>query len=228
MQVDFAGEVHTLVPGQELTFGRASGNDIVIDNNPRLHRHFGLIRFRDGSWWLKNTGRRLPLSILDQDSRSRITLTSGNETALSFASSTISFSAGSTNYEVELLIADDMASTDDGFNPDLTMAGLTMDHEPLVGEQRLVAVALAESALRNPHEPIVLPSNKAIAHRFGWPMTTLNRKLDRLCRTFDRAGVPGLVGRPGELASDRRRKLVEHLVGTGELTVDDLTLLDDW
>lgn len=229
LSVDFAGEIHVLTPGDELTFGRASGNDITIDSNPRLHRHFGHVSFRDGSWWLKNTGRRLPLSVLDQASRSRITLTSGRETSLSFRSCSVTFSAGSTSYELLIEIAlPDISDAElvDDLGPDVTIAGLTIDQELLVGEQRIVAVALAESALRNPHDPIVLPSNKSIAHRFDWPMTTFNRKLDRLCRKYARAGVAGLVGTPGQLASDRRRKLVEHLVGTGEITVDDLALLE--
>ena len=106
---------------------------------------------------------------------------------------------------------------------------MTIDQSqvPLVGDQRLLAVALSEHKLRNPHKPTDLPTNKAVAHRFGWAMTTFNRKLDRMCKKYASAGVSGLVGAPGELASDRRTKLVEHLVASGSVTMVDLDLLEE-
>ncbi len=224
--VDFAGEVHELGPDDELTFGRSARNDLVIDeDNARLHRHFGRIYHRDGSWWLSNTGRKLPITILDRASRSRITLTSGKETSVSFVESSVTFNAGSTSYEIMVDLIDESDPSIDA-SLDLTTTGLTIDHIPLSGDQRLLAVAMCELSLLNPHQPTALPSNKAIAHRFGWSTTTFNRKLDRLCRKYADNGVPGLVGGPGQLASDRRRKLVEHLVGTGEITVEDLPLLE--
>ena len=226
LTVDFAGEVHALGPDDELTFGRSARNDLVVDeDNARLHRHFGRIYHRDGSWWLANTGRKLPITVLDRASRSRVVLTSGRETSLTFSESSVTFSAGSTSYELMIDIVDESDPSIDA-SLDLTTTGLTIDHIPLSGDQRLLAVAMSEPTLRNPHQPMSLPSNKAIAHRFGWSTTTFNRKLDRLCRKYADNGVPGLVGGPGQLASDRRRKLVEHLVGTGEINVDDLALLD--
>ena len=226
LTVDFAGEIHELGPEDELTFGRSARNDLVIDeDNARLHRHFGRIYHRDGSWWLANTGRKLPITILDRASRSRITLTSGKETSVSFVESSITFNAGSTSYEIMVDLIDESDPSIDA-SLDLTTTGLTIDHIPLSGDQRLLAVAMCELSLLNPHQATTLPSNKAIAHRFGWSTTTFNRKLDRLCRKYADNGVPGLVGGPGQLASDRRRKLVEHLVGTGEITVEDLPLLE--
>ncbi len=73
----------------------------------------------------------------------------------------------------------------------------------------------------------MLPTNKSVAHRFGWSMTTFNRKLDRMCKKFARSGVSGLVGGPGGLASDRRTRLVEHLVSSGAITLADLDLLEE-
>lgn len=226
LRIDFAGEIHELGPTDELTFGRSARNDLVIDeDNVRLHRRFGRVYFRDGGWWLANAGSKLPLTVLDRESRSRVELTSGREAALTFALSTITFSAGTTSYEILVDIDGSSADLNDRTD-DATTTGLTIDQIPLVGEQRLLAIGLAELALRNPHQGISLPSNKSVAHRFGWPMTTFNRKLDRLCRRYADQGVPGLVGTPGQLASDRRRKLVEHLISTGEITVADLELLD--
>lgn len=235
LTVDFAGEVHVLTTDDQLTFGRGSKNDLDVDDNPQLHRRFGKIFFRDGAWWLRNDGSRLPLTVRDEASRSSATLTSGREISLSFRRATIAFDAGATSYAVDVAIAgtdDDVseeASHSGPFDDDVSMTSMTVDQSqiPLVGEQRLLAVALAENALRDPHKGIVLPTNKAIAHRFGWSMTTFNRKLDRICKKYARVGVSGLVGGPGGLASDRRTRLVEHLITSGSLTIADLDLLED-
>lgn len=233
--VDFAGEVVALGVGEELLFGRAATSDLVIDANPLLHRKCGRFFHRDGSWWLRNEGRRIPLNIQDAASPSSVILTSGREASLTFEDAAVVFTAGSSTYE--LLISVDVPSTDEDDAdedsadevPEAGEALLTMDqsHVPLVGDQRLLAVALAEHKLRNPHAPTQLPSNRAVAHRFGWGMPKFNRKLDRMCKKYARAGVSGLVGAPGDLASGRRQKLVEHLVSTGVISLLDLDLLDD-
>ena len=230
LTVDFAGEIHLLKPDDQLTFGRGDGNDLAIDSNPKLHRKFGQIFYRDGVWWLRNNGTRLPLNVLDDASRSSATLTSGREISLSFHRATVTFEAGATSYELEITIPSNQGTGDEQQaqpTGDIGV-GLTIDQSqvPLVGDQRLLAVALAEGALLEPHKPIVLPTNKAVAHRFGWSMTTFNRKLDRMCKKFARSGVSGLVGGPGGLASDRRTRLVEYLVSSGAITLADLDLLE--
>ena len=232
LSVDFAGEVHLLSPGDQLKFGRGDGNDLEIDDNPQLHRKFGLVFFRDGVWWLRNNGSRLPLTVLDDASRSSATLTSGREISLSFDQAKIAFEVGATSYELDVVIRgnDDTTVRRRVFDDDDdTASGMTVDQSqvPLVGDQRLLAVALAEGALREPHKPISLPTNKAVAHRFGWSMTTFNRKLDRMCKKYARSGVSGLVGGPGGLASDRRTRLVDHLVSSGSITMVDLDLLEE-
>ena len=230
LTVDFAGEIHLLSPGDQLTFGRGDGNDLEIDANPQLHRNFGQIFSRDGTWWLRNKGSRLPLTVRDDASRSSATLTPGREISLSFDRATIAFEAGVTSYELDIIIRGNEdtheASSPVPLDDDAAM-GMTIDQSqvPLVGDQRLLAVALAESTLREPHKPLNLPTNKAVAHRFGWSMTTFNRKLDRMCKKYARSGVSGLVGGPGGLASDRRTRLVEHLVSSGSITMADLDLL---
>ena len=232
LTVDFAGDVRTLEPGDELTFGRGDGNDLTIDTNPQLHRRFGLLFHRDEAWWLRNNGSRITLTIQDQNSRSSATLTAGKEISLSFAEAAIAFKAGGTNYE--LLIEMQVPTVEEGQAAaeleDGTLNAMTIDQSqvPLVGDQRLLAIALAETKLRDPHQPLTLPTNKSVAHRFGWSMTTFNRKLDRMCKKYARAGVSGLVGTPGGLASDRRTKLVEHLISSGGVTVRDLDLLDEF
>jgi len=230
LTVDFAGEVHVLEPGDELTFGRGASNDLEIDSNPQLHRRFGHLSFRDGFWWLRNNGNRITLELQDQNSRSSATLTSGLETSLTFGKATVAFEAGTTKYEILLQLGSaPISSAPVAFENDDSLSSMTVDQSqvPLVGDQRLLAVALAESQLRDPHGPLNLPTNKAVAHRFGWSSTTFNRKLDRMCKKYARAGVSGLVGGPGGLASDRRTRLVEHLIASGAVTVADLDLLEE-
>ncbi|MGJ3403836.1 hypothetical protein [Glutamicibacter sp. Je.9.36] len=52
----------------------------------------------------------------------------------------------------------------------------------------------------------------AAAARLGWGITKFNLKLDNVCDKLDKAGVAGLRGGPGKLATNRRARLVEHAV----------------
>ena len=54
-----------------------------------------------------------------------------------------------------------------------------------------------------------------MARRLGWSITKFNRKLDNLCDRFAKLGVGGLRGSLDQLATDRRRRLVEHAVESG-------------
>lgn len=229
--VDFAGDVRRLLPDDQLLFGRGSGADLDIDDNPLLHRRFGRIYFRDGSWWLRNEGSRLPLTLQDRGSTSAFNLAPGGEVSFTFAEASISFAAGASNYEILVDLTATPTSGDRPFVDDMAEAGrTTVDHShiPIVGGQRLLLVALAEQKLRNPHAPIALPTNKSIMHRLGWTSAQFNRKLDRICNKYHQAGLPGLVGDSGGHAAERRRRLVEHVVKFGIITTSDLALLDDY
>ena len=85
----------------------------------------------------------------------------------------------------------------------------------LTDEQRLLLLALAEGTLRDPHNSDELPTNRAVARRLGWSITKFNRKLDNLCNRFTKLGVGGLRGSIDQLATDRRRRLVEHAIESG-------------
>lgn len=61
----------------------------------------------------------------------------------------------------------------------------------------------------------------------GWKVTKFNRKLDNVCQKLADAGIRGLHGGPGKLASNRKSRLVEHALSTRMVTEDDLVLLDD-
>ena len=57
-RVEFCGEAYELDPATPFRIGRDA--DLVVDDNPYLHRRFLSVRQIDGFWWLLNDGDRLP------------------------------------------------------------------------------------------------------------------------------------------------------------------------
>ena len=222
LHVDFIGELTTVAPGEELTFGRQA--DLHIDDNRHLHRVLGRFWSRGDSWWLTNEGRSITIQIADADSRSSVQLAPGSEIALSFPNSILRFRAGITDYEILVRVPDRDASDADGdddpLDADDEEAGETIALGDLLltDEQRLLLLALGETTLLDPHSADELPTNRAVARRLGWSITKFNRKLDNLCNRFTKLGVGGLRGSIDQLATDRRRRLVEHAVESGLVT----------
>jgi hypothetical protein len=94
-------------------------------------------------------------------------------------------------------------------------------------DQKRLIVALAEPALRGQGRGAAyVPSSGEAAARLGWRSTQFNRKLDNVCQKLARIGVRGLHGGPGQLASNRRARLVEYALAVRIVTADDLALLD--
>ena len=229
LNVDFIGEVIVVEPGDELTFGRQA--DLHIDDNRHLHRVLGRFWSHGDSWWLTNEGRSITIQIADADSRSNVMLAPGSEIALSFPNSILRFRAGVTDYEVIVRVPDrgEQDGDDDDDDPleadDSEVDTIALGDVLLTDEQRLLLLALAEGTLRDPHNSDELPTNRAVARRLGWSITKFNRKLDNLCNRFAKLGVGGLRGSIDQLATDRRRRLVDHAVESGLITPSQLALL---
>ncbi len=229
LYVDFIGEVTTVEPGTELTFGRQA--DLRVDDNRHLHRVLGRFWSRGDAWWLTNEGRAITIQIADADSRSGVQLAPGSEIALSFPNSILRFRAGVTDYEITVRVPDREAADDDtSFDPleaDDEDGGETIALGDLLltDEQRLLLLALGEGTLRDPHSSDELPTNRAVARRLGWSITKFNRKLDNLCDRFSKLGVGGLRGSIDQLATDRRRRLVDHAVESGLISRHQLDRL---
>jgi hypothetical protein len=228
LRVDFCGELTVVEPGDELTFGRSA--DLHIDANRHLHRVLGRFWSRGDAWWLTNEGRTITIQIADADSRSSVLLAPGSEIALSFPNSILRFRAGVTDYELIVQVPDRGASADEDTDDDLLSGDdeemgdtIALGDLMLTDEQRLLLLALAEPTLRDPHTTEDLPTNRAVARRLGWSITKFNRKLDNLCNRFSKLGVGGLRGSVDQLATDRRRRLVEHAIESGLI---DRTQLD--
>lgn len=224
--VEFCGEERVLQPDEELTFGRAA--DLPIDDNRYLHRVLGRFAHSKGTWWLTNLGSAIPLTVSDAAGPSFARVAPGSTIALSFDSSTVTFDAGGSNYELRVDVVGRTAGDDldlglDGSPDEITTTASSL---PLTDEQHLLLVALAEPRLIDPASTIDLPTNRHVAARLGWTITKYNRKLDGLCRKFAAAGVAGLHGSTDALARDRRVRLVDHAIHAGIVTPADLPLLD--
>lgn len=223
LTVDFVGEQYRVEPDRVFTIGREA--DLVIDENPYLHRVFLTVRAEYGLWWLSNVGQLLSATVTDATGSVQAWLAPGAKLPIVFQSVQVLFSAGSTTYDFHIHAEDDFyntslqATVDDG--------GTTVMPVSLTTSQRLLVVALAEEVLRHqvPGRAGV-PTSAQAAARLGWSMTTFNRKLDNVCEKLDKLGVHGLRGGRGKLATNRRARLVEYAVATRLVSVDDLALLD--
>lgn len=211
-----------LLPGEELTFGRSG--DLVIDENPYLHRVLGKFSFKSDYWWLMNVGSKTPIELLDATSQTSALLTSGRQLPITTLRSLVRFQAGPSSYEIQVISeeASELVAPAKGPPGAITARFGVID---LTAEQRIMLAALCEPRLRNQSKPI--PGNKDVAVRLGWTLSRFNRQLDRLCQRLERAGVRGLRGSGASLATDRRYRLVEHALRVGLVGPADLRLLPE-
>lgn len=223
LQIDFAGEIYRVVPGEEFIIGRLG--DLAIDDNPYLHRHFLSVRHDGRMWWVHNVGTRIPARLSDVNRLTTSTLPPGGAMPLVFESMLLTFHAGQTSYELELSLSSSVFKTvmpaDDGLG-DTTMGETRFTHSQL-----LVILALAEPVLsRAGVGAWQIPSAVEAAARLGWTQTRFNRKLDNVCDKLDKAGVKGLRGGVGAQAHSRRANLVDWAVTSRLVTADHLPVLD--
>ncbi|MCG2801641.1 MAG: hypothetical protein L6311_06020 [Cellulomonas sp.] len=223
-RLEFCGEWFDVSPTEPFVVGREG--PLGLDDNPYLHRRFLEVVLVDGMWWLRNVGSRLSATISEPSGGMQAWLTPGGRLPLVFGTTVVVFTAGQTTYQIELEAAQaTFASTS---IPSGSDAGTTtIGQVVLTPSQRALIVALSEPLLRDPGSTTTqIPSSAAAAARLGWALTRFNRKLDNVCDKFDRAGVRGLRGGPGRLATQRRARLVEYAVTSRMVTSADLWLLD--
>lgn len=223
LRLEFCGEWYDITEPEGFSIGRES--DLVIDDNPYLHRRFLQIYPDFGMWWLGNVGNLLSATVTDATGHVQAWLSPGARLPIVFEKLHVLFSAGATTYDFTIY------SDDDFYSSSSALVGIsgatTIDPIPLTSSQRLLIVALSEDVLRQrvPGRGEIPTSSQASA-RLGWNLTTFNRKLDNVCDKLDKIGVAGLRGGRGNLATNRRARLVEYAVSTRLVSVDDLALLD--
>lgn len=222
LKIEFCGEWYEVAHPRDFHIGRES--DLVIDDNPYLHRRFLRIYEDFGMWWLSNVGNLLSATVTDATGQVQAWLAPGARLPIVFPQMQVLFSAGSTTYELTIFSAEDYFSTASA------MAGsggsTTIEPVPLTSTQRLLIVSLAEGVLRQSSPGRgEIPTSAEAAARLHWSMTTFNRKLDNVCDKLDKIGVQGLRGGKGNLATNRRLRLVEYSIATRLVSRDDLYLL---
>lgn len=223
LHLDFAGELHEVLPGDRFVIGRAG--DVEIDDNPYLHRTFLEIVHTDGLWWIANVGSRLPAHLTDTRGVTRTTLSPGARLPIVFDETLLTFTAGDTSYELALSL--DRPLVTKAPVPSAEAGDTTITPGPLTIAQKLALLALAERQLRRAGTGASqVPSAVDAAARLGWTQTRFNRKLDNVCDKLERSGVRGLRGEPGAQAANRRARLVEYSVSTLLITPADLPLLE--
>lgn len=225
--VDFCGERFEVTEDRPVSIGRAG--DIVLDDNPYLHRRFLEVSLADGLVWLSNCGSLLAATLVDDTSRLQAWLAPGARLPVVFQRSHVRFAAGPTTYEVDILVDDaPFAVTDQPQTfVDLSDSTDTIGRIPLTPDQHLLIVALAEPLLRQEGRGnAALPSSADAARRLGWTQSKFTRKLDNVCGKLERLGVRGLHGESGNLASNRRARLVEYAVSTGLVVPADIEHLE--
>lgn len=221
----FIDELTVAEEGDVLTFGRSG--DVEIDvANEFMHRVVGAFFSQDNVWWLANKSKHAVLTMVG--SAGRVTrLPPDAVGALSEPRGLVRFEFGPASYELGWALPGQDTlmppALDDDGDANITRQFGVVN---LNAEQRLLVTALAESRLRDSSaDPTDLPANAAVAHRLGWTGKKLDRKLDYLCARLASEGVRGLRGEKGFEAVDRRARLVEHAIGSGMVTSDDLDSL---
>ena len=222
LRIEFCGEWYEVLHPKDFHIGRES--DLVIDDNPYLHRRFLRISEDFGMWWLSNVGNLLSATVTDVTGQVQAWLAPGARLPIVFPQLQVLFSAGTTTYEFSIF------STEDYFSTSAAVAGsggsTTIEPVALTSSQRLLIVSLAEGILlRSSPGRGEIPTSVEAANRLHWSMTTFNRKLDNVCDKLDKVGIQGLRGGKGKLATNRRLRLVEYAVASHLVSQDDLYLL---
>jgi hypothetical protein len=221
--IDFCGEWHEPQDDEVFTIGREG--QLEIDDNPYLHRKFLQIARYDGIWWLSNVGSMISATVADASGGMQAWISPGARIPLVFARTRIVFTAGPTTYEFDIHLK--TPSFRHEARDHQSVGETTIGPVVFTESQKALIVALAEPMLRRDGTGYsALPSSAEAAKRLGWSLTRFNRKLDNVCDKLDRAGVIGLRGGTGRVASNRRTRLVEHAVTSHLVTVNDLPLLD--
>lgn len=226
VSVEFCGEVFLVTADEPLVIGREG--DIEVDDNPYLHRSFLHVEHDAGLWWLRNVGSTLTATVADPSGAFQAWLAPGARIPLAFERLTVWFTAGPTTYDLDVVVSSPAFQSveRDVADPDDANGETTVGRVSLTPDQKLLLVALCEDFLRRPSAGTgTVPSSAQAAERLGWALTRFNRKLDNVCQKFADAGVRGLHGGPGRLASNRKSRLAEHALATRVVQVADLNLL---
>jgi hypothetical protein len=225
LTIDVAGELTHLDGSRAFVVGRDA--DLVVDDNPYLHRRFLEFRRHHDIWWVANVGGQITATVEEPGRSVQAWLAPGGRVPIVNGTTTIRFTAGPTTYELLVTVDEtpsDFAASQYDDDDDGTE---TLGRIRLTDDQRLMLVVLAESALRHGmHRMSDLPSAATAATRLGWTQKKFEKKIDNVCDRLARLDVRGLKGDLGSQAVSRRVRLVQYAVSTRMVTAEDLAVLD--
>ena len=161
--LDFSGEIHRVAPADTFVIGR--GGDLDIDDNPYLHRRFLVFAHSENLWWIANEGSRLSATLTDGEGLVQSRLAPGARMPLVFPRVILTFSAGPTTYEINLITSgEDRFSGIDGVRQ--SSGQTTIGVTPMTRSQLLLVLALSEPVLKRAGTGAAeIPSSAAAA----WP-----------------------------------------------------------
>ena len=202
-----AGVAAAPADGQVVRFGRNRPRvDVPVgDDDRRVSREQGLLTFRDGGWWVSNTGNlplRLPTGRLARGAQARL---SPGYTPLSVRGS------GVREYLLELFVVG---------------SGEPAAPWPLTPDERLAVVVLCQRYLRHKAYAQVLTIRQAVtelnALRPGeWTAPRLTELVEAVHERLVRVGaLEPVADHPPEHA------VLQELMWTNSVVPEDLTLLD--
>jgi hypothetical protein len=219
LKIEYCGEWLDARPGRRFTIGRDA--DLVIDDNPDLEAELLVLAAERGQWWLDSGARERVVQVSDPTGRVSAVLGPGDRVPVVVDAMQVVFGAGRTTYEFTVFGGGPYRAV--ATSAELRPGRLELPR--LTDAQRLLLVVLCERSLRRPGAPVDYPTSGEAAARLGWTLTAFNRKLDNVCDRLDRAGVGGLRGGRGALATRRRSRLIEFALESRLVTADDLALL---
>ena len=168
LRIEFVGDEIELVTGETFVIGREG--DLVVDENPFLHRQFLTLSDASGVWILANVGDQLAATVSDTEGRLEAFLGPGAVLPVVFEETTVRFTAGPTAYEFIVhndapvfAISPVLPSVSDG-GAAKSGTNTTIGRVVLTNDQRLLILALAESGLRSAGgRSAVLPTSSQAA-----------------------------------------------------------------
>lgn len=222
IDIDDTSESLFLSPGQEITYGREADVDLGV-HDAYVSRVQGRIKFREGRWWLQNTGRQLATRVRSEQGQV-VELPPNGLVHLPRGQVVITVKSLNASHSLRTTLLDAQPGTVEATPPKEGPTTAMLPKIPLNPEQRLLLTALCENRLR--HDSASLIANSEIGAMFRWGPSKVQRKLDYICERLTDEGVEGVKGGLGYEARDRRAALVDYCLASGLVAIADLDLLD--
>lgn len=219
-----------LAVGEWITFGRDEDQDLVISDDPRVHRRVGSIGNTGSNWTVDNEGRWLVVELRRLDGSGHDTVEPGGTATVSWARTRLSVTLPDglvASVEVCRLEDSDDRNAVSSLPHPVFGDTVGVDLEPSTGYFRAL-LALAEPRLMDPIDG-QLPTNAQVALRLNKSglefrrvtAKTVERRLD-YCRT--RLGLKNENSAYSQEASTRR-VLVDVAIAAGVVSRSQLKVL---